>query len=347
MNDNGNVNVLTVDDEEVIRNVVVRYFRNQGFNCKAKRTAQSALLELQNQQYDVVLSDIRMTDFDGKWLLREIKDNFPNVVVIMMTGVNDTKEAVQCLKIGAYDYILKPFNLEELKIAVLRALEHRRLLEQRAAYQQELEQKVQGRTIELVRAYDEIERTYQRTLEALISALDLREQNTGGHSKRVVELSRLLAQKLNLRGNKALYITRGALLHDVGKIGIPDSILLKPGPLTEEEWKVMKVHPAVGYNMLKDIRFLEPSLTVIRSHHEHYDGSGYPDGLKGNEIPLGARIFAVVDAFDAITNDRVYKKAKSIDEAKEEILRNIETQFDPEVVQAFLKLPLHKIKKLS
>ena len=344
---NDKINLLTVDDEEVIRNVVVRYFCNEGFVCKATGTAQNALLELQNHPYDVVLSDIRMTDSDGKWLLREIKDNFPSVAVIMMTGVDDTKEAVQCLKIGAYDYILKPFNLEELKIAVLRAQEHRRLLEKRVAYQQELEQKVQGRTIELVRAYDEIERTYQRTLEALISALYLREQSTGGHSKRVVEFSRLLARKVGLRGNQALHITRGALLHDVGKIGIPDDILLKPGRLTEGEWKVMKMHPTVGYNMLKDIKFLEPSLTVIRNHHEHYDGSGYPDGLKGNEIPLGARIFALVDAFDAITSDRVYKKAKSVAEAREEIFRNAGTQFGPEIVQAFLKLPLDKIKNLS
>jgi len=344
---NNKINMLVVDDEEIICNVVTRYFRNEGFNCKAKRSAQSALLELQSHPYQVVLTDIKMVDFDGKWLLHEIRANFPNVVVIMMTGMDDTKEAIQCLKIGAYDYILKPFNLEELKMAVFRALEHKRLLEEKTIYQQKLEQKVQERTIELVRAYDEIEMTYQRTLEALISALDLRERSTGGHSKRVVELSRLLAQKLGLRGNKLVYITRGALLHDVGKIGIPDSILLKPAPLTEKEWEVMKIHPAVGYNMLQDIKFLQPSLKIVRSHHEHYDGSGYPDGLKGKEIPLEARIFAVVDAFDAITSDRVYKKAKSITEAQKEILRNVETQFDPEIVQTFLKLPLHKIKKLS
>jgi len=338
--------ILVVDDEQVIRNMIQQYFSNCGYLCVTAADVQRALITLNSNQFDLVITDVRMPEHDGTFLLGEISKRFPQIAVIMMTGLDDMQQAVECLKIGAYDYIQKPFEMETLDIAVQRALERRNLLREREAYRNQLEAKVHERTLELVRAYDEIERTYQHTLEALVSALDLRERNTAGHSKRAVEYTRLLALQLGLRGSQLLHITRGALLHDVGKIGIPDTVLLKPSSLTSEEWSLMHKHPLFGYQMLRDIKFLRFSLDVVLYHHERYDGNGYPKELQGEEIPLGARIFAVIDAFDAITSNRVYRPAQSFDTAHKVLLENANQQFDPKVVEAFLSIPMDRIRRV-
>ncbi|HDL19524.1 MAG TPA: response regulator [Bacteroidetes bacterium] len=338
------INLLVVDDEPAICEVVQQYFQFNGYSCDTATHVKNALDFLNVGPYDLVITDIRMPDLDGTYLLKEIMKNYPDTAVIMMTGVDDIMQAVECLKIGAYDYIPKPFDLDELNVAVDRALERRNLLRERRTYKELLEGKVHERTLELVRAYDEIEKTYQRTLETLVSALDLREKSTAGHSKRSVEYTRLLAQQLKIRGKKIINITRGALLHDVGKIGIPDVILLKPGTFSDDEWKLMRKHPEIGYEMLKDIKFLEGAMDIVLYHHERWDGKGYPKSLKGNNIPIGARIFAVIDAFDAITSKRVYRDARSFEKAREIIWENVDTQFDPDVVEAFSKIPLEKLE---
>ena len=339
--------MLIVDDEAVIRELIARYFRRQDFDVKTAKNAHEALMEFKKNSFDIVITDIKMPDYDGKWLLKQIRNEDPNMAVLMITGVDDTKEAVDCLRLGAYDYIIKPFNPQEIRIAVERALERKSLLLQKKAYQANLEKKVRERTLELLRAYEEIEMTYQRTLEALITALDVRERTTGGHSKRVVGYARLLAGKFHIRIAQLMNLARGALLHDVGKIAIPDSVLLKPGPLTEEEWTIMKQHTLIGYNMLKSIKFLHPSLDIVKYHHERWDGTGYPEGLKGEEIPIGARIFGLVDAFDAITSVRVYKGASSIEEAREIIAADSGKHFDPHVVQAFLQIPVSVLQRVQ
>ncbi len=339
--------MLIVDDEGVIRELIARYFRRQNFDVKMAENAHEALMEFKKNCFDIIITDIKMPDYDGKWLLKQILNEDPNMAVLMITGVDDTKEAVDCLRLGAYDYIIKPFNPQEIKIAVDRALERKSLLLQKKAYQENLEKKVRERTVELLRAYEEIEMTYQRTLEALITALDVRERSTGGHSKRVVGYTRLLAGKLRIRGTQLMNLARGALLHDVGKIAIPDSVLLKPGPLTDEEWAIMKQHTLIGYNMLKSIKFLHPSLDIVKYHHERWDGTGYPEGLKGEEIPISARIFALVDAFDAITSARVYKEATSIERAREIIAEDAGKHFDPHVVDAFLQIPPSVLQRVQ
>lgn len=344
--DNGEITLLVVDDEPAICDVIQQYFQGNDFHCYTTNSVQTALMELSQRPIDLVITDIRMPSYDGTFLLREVRRKYPDTAVIMMTGVDDTMQAVQCLKLGAYDYIPKPFDLEELNVAVHRAIERRNLLRERKAYKNQLEAKVHERTLDLVRAYDEIERTYNRTLEVLVSALDLRERSTAGHSKRSVEYSRLLALELKIRGNKLVHITRGALLHDVGKIGIPDTVLLKPGPLSELEWKMMKKHPIFGFQMLRDIKFLEKALEIVLYHHERWDGKGYPKGLHGEEIPIGARIFAVVDAFDAITSKRVYREAQSFATARQILFENMDRQFDRKVVEAFLAIPLEKIRRV-
>ncbi len=201
---------------------------------------------------------------------------------------------------------------------------------------------VQIRTkgVELERALRLVESTYDATLKALTAALDTRDSETEGHSQRVTAYTIRLAQEMGLTGQNLVNITRGALLHDVGKIGIPDSVLRKPGPLTPEEWALMRRHPTLGYEMLREIDFLRPALPVVLHHQEKYDGTGYPSGLKGDSIPLGARIFAVCDTLDAICSDRPYRPARSFAEARDEIVRGSGVQFDPAVVEAFLRVPV-------
>jgi|Deesub1362B_J571_1020462.scaffolds.fasta_scaffold01078_5 response regulator RpfG family c-di-GMP phosphodiesterase len=338
--------ILIVDDETVLRNLIKQYLEKFGYFCVTAPDVRRALIAINSDRFDLVITDIRMPEFDGTFLLKEIAQSHPDVAVIMMTAVDDTKQAVECLKLGAYDYILKPFEMEALRLSVERALERRNLLRERQLYRSQLEKKVHERTIELVRAFDEIERTYQQTLEALVSALDMRESSTAGHSKRAVEYTRILAREMGIRGNQLVQITRGALLHDVGKIGISDTILLKPAPLSEEEWKIMRQHPIMGYQMLRDIEFLRPSLDVVLYHHERYDGSGYPFGLKGEEIPIGARIFAVVDAFDAMTSKRLYREPMDFQEAVEVLKKQAGAQFDPKIVEVFLNIPLTRLKRI-
>ncbi|NOY78067.1 MAG: response regulator [Calditrichaeota bacterium] len=338
--------ILIVDDETIIRDLMGRYFRRKNYDVSVAANAHDALMLFQKEKFDIVVTDVKMPDYDGKWLLKQMLSEDPNMAVLMITGVDDTKEAVDCLRLGAYDYIIKPFDTEEIRIAVERALERKSLLMQKRKYQEKLESKVRERTLELLRAYEEIESTYQKTLEALITALDVREKSTGGHSKRVVEYTRVLATKLRVRGTLLLGITRGALLHDVGKIGIPDSILLKPGSLSDEEWSIMRQHTLIGYHMLKGIKFLKPALDVVRYHHERWDGKGYPEGLAGEEIPLGARIFAVADTFDAITSSRVYQEARSLEKAREIIQAEAGKQFDPRIVDAFQSIPVRVLERI-
>jgi putative nucleotidyltransferase with HDIG domain len=219
------------------------------------------------------------------------------------------------------------------------ALERRRLVTENKHYQHHLEIKVEEQTASLRKALADVQRAYAQTLETLINALDAREQETQRHSKRVSEYALLLARRMNVPEEELTDIARGALLHDIGKIGISDAILLKPGKLTEEEWVSMRKHPEVGYNILKGIGFLEGAAQMVLQHHEKYDGTGYPRGLKGEQIMRGARIFAAIDTFDAMTSDRPYRKALSYQIAREEVIRFNGRQFDPAVVNCFLSIP--------
>jgi putative nucleotidyltransferase with HDIG domain len=240
---------------------------------------------------------------------------------------------------GAYDYLLKPFERENLLATVERAIEHRATLLENHSYQQELEQAVQARTDLLHQAMEELEHSYDVTLEALGDALDLRDSETEGHSKRVTAYTIMLARAMGIRQAKIKVIARGAFLHDIGKMAIPDEILRKPRSLSTSEMKVMRDHCSLGYHILRKIPFLSEAAEIVFTHHEHNDGTGYPGGLSGIDIPIGSRIFAVADAFDAITSDRPYRKARSIDAARKEVLRCSGTQFDPNIVEVFLRFP--------
>jgi response regulator RpfG family c-di-GMP phosphodiesterase len=335
--------VLVVDDETAVREVLAEGLEAFGYDTVAACDAKRAFEVVRGGGIGLVLSDIDMPGHTGLELLEWIKADYPDVDVVIVTGVVDVDVAIRSIRVGASDYVTKPFNLEEVRIVVERTLEKRRLILENRAYQTRLEAMVAERTAELEKKKGEVERlygdlkdSYEQTLVALVTALDFRDNETQGHSWRVVEYSMVVAEAMGVVEPELSNIRRGAILHDVGKIGIPDAILRKPGKLDEAEWLEMRRHPEMGFRVLQGIKFLEPALPIVLSHQERWDGSGYPRGLTGGEIPLGARIFAVVDTFDAMTSDRPYRKALSIQDARDEVARFSGTQFDPAVAQAFL-----------
>jgi len=334
-----------VDDEPAIRDILHEGLSDSGYVCTLASNGHEALERLKDFEYSLVLSDIDMPKMDGVQLLQAVKERNPDIEVVMITGVVDVEMALRAIRLGANDYLTKPFNLEEVRITIEKALEKRRLIIENRQYQRDLEEKVAERTAQLVLKHREIQglfeklqTSYETTLEALAAALDTRDTETQGHSVRVSEYTVVIACRMGVKDPELTDIRRGALLHDVGKIGIPDAVLRKPGKLTMEEWVEMKKHPEIGHRILSGINFLEKSLPLVISHQERFDGSGYPHGLRGEEIPLGARIFAVVDTLDAMTSDRPYRKALSYDAARAEIIRNSGIQFDPRVVEVFLTI---------
>ena len=331
--------ILVVDDEEAIREVVSTLLESQGFNCTTAANGRLAAETFRNDTFDLVLSDIVMPEMDGLKLLNEIRSQDPDVPVIMVTAMHDISIALEAIRAGAYDYILKPFEKDQLQMSVRRALEHRRLVLENRTYQSDLEHLVAERTQQLSIALQDLEQSYDYTLEALGGALDAKDAETEGHCQRVTAFTITIARAMGVDKALLRHIARGAFLHDIGKMGVPDSILRKPGPLTPDERAVMRKHCEIGFAVLERIPFLKEAAEIVLAHQECYDGSGYPRGLKGEQIPLGARIFAVADTLDAMISDRPYRKALPISAAREEIQRHAGKQFDPRVVQVFLAHP--------
>ncbi len=340
--------ILVVEDEENIRELVKEHLEEEGYEVILAHDGADGLEKFSsNLDVGVILSDIKMPRMDGLTLLRKIKEISPQTVVIMMSALTDIQSAIKAMNAGAYTYVTKPFKIIELSLVVKRGLEKRKLLHENYMYQKHLEDLVKQRTEELEFAYAELNEAYNSTLEALVTALDARDTETEGHSIRVTEYTMELARLLNITDHEFLdALDKAALLHDIGKIGIPDAILRKPGKLTPQEWEIMKKHPIIGYEIIKKIKFLEKSAPIVLHHHERWDGKGYPDGLKGEEIPLGSRIFAVADTIDAMTSDRPYRKALTFEIVSEELKKFKGIQFDPQVVDAFFKKPLEGWKKM-
>ncbi len=331
--------VLVVDDELHVRSMMGSTLERQGYDVHLVSSGREALEALERSTFDLVLTDIVMQDVNGIVLLDRIHAQQPGVPVVMVTAVHDISVAIDAMRRGAYDYLLKPFEREHLIGTVERALNYRRVAEESQNYQQSLEQMVRARTEMLRHAMEDLEHSYDVTLEALGDALDLKDSETEGHSKRVTAYTIALARAIGLPPDEIKIIARGAFLHDIGKMAIPDEILRKPAKLTPEEQELMREHCTRGYFMLRKIPFLAGAAEIVFCHQERYDGSGYPSNLRAQEIPIGARIFAVADTLDAITSDRPYREARSFDVAREEILRCSGTQFDPAVVEVFLKIP--------
>ena len=332
--------ILVVDDEEPIREIVASMLGTAGYACKQAASGLEALAILTSgEEFDLMLSDLMMADLDGIGLLERTKEKYPDMPVVMVTAVHDISVALAAIRNGAYDYLLKPFEREQLLNTVSRALENRRLKVENRIYQTNLESLVKARTDQLQTAMGNLERSYDITLEALGDALDLKDRETEGHSKRVTAFTIAIARAMGLPRDQINTIARGAFLHDIGKMAIPDKILNKPGKLEPEEFSIMKEHAHLGYQIVKKIPFLAEAAEIVYSHQERFDGSGYPRGLRGEQIPLGARIFSVADTLDAITSDRIYRPKQTLGAAREEIAKWAGRQFDPEVVRVFLEMP--------
>ena len=331
--------ILVVDDEESIREIVSSMLSAAGYDT-AQAGSGAAALNLLNsgEQFDLLLSDMMMAEMDGQGLLQRVKERYPDMPVIMVTAVHDISIALGSIRNGAYDYLLKPFEREQLLNTVRRALENRRLRLENRSYQLNLESLVAQKTSQLRQTMYDLERSYDITLEALGDALDLKDAETEGHSKRVTAFTIAIARALGLAPEKIRIIARGAFLHDIGKMAIPDAILRKPGPLNDEERVIMREHCYRGYQILKKIPFLEEAAEIVYAHQECFDGTGYPRGLRGDDIPLGARIFAIADTMDAITSDRPYRKGAPVEQARSEVRKYAGTQFDPRCAEAFLSL---------
>jgi response regulator RpfG family c-di-GMP phosphodiesterase len=339
--------ILIVDDDASVRDVISVLLQEEGYECRTASSAEAALDIAAAEAPPLVISDMKMPGRDGIWLLEAFRERYSETAVIMLTGYGDTEAAVDCLRRGAVDYLLKPPKLTDLIRAIERALAKRRIELARKRYQKKLERKVRDRTGELRTALRNIQGTYQTTLLALVRALDAREHETSDHSQRVVKYTEHIAERLSLRGQELEEIGRGALLHDIGKIGVPDAVLLKPAKLTTEEWKEMRRHPDIGYDMIRSIEFLNTPAAIVLSHQERFDGRGYPRGLRGEEIHIGARIFAVADTLDAMTSDRPYRKGTTFENAVDEIQRCAGSQFDPEVVRAFMDIGVKNLRRIK
>ena len=332
-------NILVVDDEEAIREVVSTMLESKGYHCTTVSNGRAAQDQVKRTTPDLVLSDMIMPEMDGIKLLDWLRQYDPEVPVIMVTAIHDISTALEAIRRGAYDYILKPFEKDQLFLGVGRALQHRRLIMENRTYQRNLEQLVEERTAQLTGAIAQLEQSYDDTLEALGSALDLKDAETEGHCQRVTAFCISIAKAMPVPNAYLPVLARAAFLHDIGKMAIPDGILRKPGPLTDDEKQIMRKHCEIGYNMLIRIPFLRDAAEIVLAHQEFFDGSGYPRGLKGEQIPLGARIFTIADSLDAMISDRVYRKALPLSHAREEIRRCSGTQFDPKVVDVFLSIP--------
>jgi len=339
--------ILVVDDEEPIREVVCSMLGAAGYPCTPAASGNEALALLASgEEFELMLSDLMMAEMQGDILLERAKERFPNMPVIMVTAVSDLSVALSAIRNGAYDYLLKPFERDQLLNTVKRALENRRLKVENRAFQLHLESRVEEQTerlrralADLQRANADLKRSHDMMLEALGDALDLKDAETEGHSKRVTAFTIAIARAMRLPDEEVESIAHGAFLHDIGKMAIPDSVLRKPGPLTPDEVLIMREHCLRGYQMVCKIPFLADAAEIVYAHQERWDGTGYPRALKGEEIPLGARIFSIADTLDAITSDRPYRAAQSYQAAREEIELWSGRQFDPVIVRVFLAMP--------
>lgn len=338
-NASGATRVLAVDDEVAAAKLLSLILGPPSYRTSVARNGEEALAALEREPFDAVISDLHMPGMSGMELLTFVRSRYPHTAFLVTTGVDDVDVGVQAMRYGADDYLVKPLRENVVEASLERALHKRRIEQQLEEHRQRLEEMVAERTTQLRAALQQIERSYADTLQALGAAIDLRDNETAGHSQRVCRYSLQIARAMGWPDQQLENLARGAYLHDIGKLGVPDSILLKPGPLTADERNVMQQHAQIGFDLVKDIPFLADAAEIVLTHHERFDGHGYPGGLKGEEILLSSRVFSVADTLDAITSDRPYRRASSFESARETIRHLAGSQFDPRVVEEFLNIP--------
>jgi len=338
-------NILVIDDERSMCNLLRDSLSEQGYKVTVTQKGKDGLKRAGNNLFDLIITDIKMPDIAGMKIMRRIKEFDPDNMVVVITGYPSFETAREAVRLGAYDYITKPFNLEEISLVVKRAVEVRRLKLANKKLMKELEEKniilekkVEKRTRDLKKLYENIQAAYMSTVKALAQAIEARDRYTHSHSQNVTKYAVATAKEMGLSKQEVETLREACQLHDLGKIGIHDYILNKRDKLSKKEWQEVRLHSLRGAEILRPLTFLNGVITLIRQHHERYDGRGYPEGLKGEKIELGARIIAVADAFDAIISERPYRKAYSKKYAISKLTEHSGTQFDPQVVKAFLKI---------
>ena len=331
-------NLLIVESDTAKRKLLSSYFSAR-YRCEEAGSIESAVERISAKEYAVVLAAINLSRQNGLALLPYLQTLAPRSIPIFISDTDSAGNTVKAFRGGAFEVIQKPFALKKVEGAIDKAFGKYELSFLKERYQYHLEELVSERTAELDKALEAVETSYHSTLKALVQALETRDSETHGHSERVVTFSLRLGYELGLDRDALRNLELGALLHDIGKIGVPDAILRKPAALNHEEWDKMKLHPQHGQTILRNIPFLEIASQLVAQHHEKWDGTGYPFGLRGEDIDSNARIFTVADAFDAMVSDRVYRKGRCYEEARAEIERCAGTQFDPLVVEAFKAVP--------
>ncbi len=328
-----NERILVVDDEDLVSDIIAKCLEAEDYDCDKADCAEAALESLKKIEYALVVSDINMPGKSGIELLSIIKDQYPDVAVVMVTAVDDRKIAIQALQLGAFGYVIKPFDLNEMIICVVNALKRRQLMLQSKEYESRLEKEVRERTAELHYREDEI--CYRLT-----AACEYRDEETGSHNRRLGLYASVLAKELGWSKKGVDEIRVAASMHDIGKIGVPDYILFKQGRLSAEEFKIIKTHTLIGAKILadSDISLLDMAKRIALFHHEKWDGSGYTQRLKGKDIPEVARIVSIIDVYDALVHDRIYRPAIPEDKSLEIMEKDKGTHFDPDIFEIFLNV---------
>lgn len=335
--------ILIVDDEEVICNVLDRRLAKEGFVCVTANNGKEALKHFYKDSFSLIISDIKMPEMTGVELLQKVKAIDPKMKIIMVTAYPEIDLAVNAMRQGAYDFIIKPADLDLIVMSVKKALDSKRLEEEIEAYHNRLEELVEERTAKLQQAYRFLKKSHLDSVKVLAEAIDAKDPYTRGHSDRVKRMSLAIATKMGFQEERLESLEYGALLHDIGKIGIKDDILQKQGPLSEREYGYIREHPLIGVKIVEGVAFFKDKIPMIRHHHEHYDGSGYPDGLAGEAIPLDARIISLPDAFDAMTSARPHRGVIPLQDVLAELERFKGKQFDPKVLDIFLREKIYRL----
>ena len=331
-------NLLIIEPDETKRKILTSFFSSK-YNCDEADSLNAAVEKIREKEYSVVLAAFTLSSLNAIDLMPHLQELSPRTIPVFISDNGGAGNTVRAFRAGAFEVIQKPFELKKAEAAVEKAHGKFELRCLKDSYQYHLEELVAERAVELDKALEEVENSYRITLKALVQALETRDFETHGHSERVVTFSLRLGYELGLEKAALRDLELGALLHDIGKIGVPDAVLRKPAKLNDDEWAKMKLHPIHGQKILRNIPFLEGAARIVAQHHERWDGEGYPYGLRGEDIDIGARIFAVVDAFDAMISDRVYRKGCSYKKALAELERCAGTQFDPMIVEAFKAIP--------
>jgi putative two-component system response regulator len=335
--------ILIVDDEELICRLLAQKLTSEGYSCVTAHSGREALSRFYKDSFSLIISDIKMPEMDGIELLKRVRSLNPQMMVIMVTAYPEIDLAVEAMRLGAYDFIIKPADLELILLSVRKALDKKRLEEELEAYHKHLERLVEERTAKLQHAYRVLKKAHLDSVKVLAEAIDAKDPYTRGHSDRVRRMSLKIAISLGFTEDRLESLEYGALLHDIGKIGIKDEVLQKPGVLNPGEYQYIREHPLIGVKIVEGIEFFRDKIPMIRNHHERFDGKGYPDGLAGETIPLEARIITVPDAFDAMTSVRPHSQNKPLRDVLTELESGKGTQFDPKILGIFLREKIHKL----